>query len=197
MPAPITTTVVAGAGAFGTTCPGSFADEVLTIDNSGYAELLVWDITSTSPDFVVPTVANYPLMVAPGASIGVPIRFSPSSAGPKSTTLTIFSNDLAGALTVALSGTGGAPRLVLVAADTGDLGKACVGSFADGPLVLSNSGTCPLDISGLTLSDTEFELPETLTFPLVIAPGSSLALPDPLRPDRHRAGHGDHHGHQQ
>jgi len=177
VPAPIAATVVTGTGAFGTTCPGSFADEVLTIDNSGYAELLVSDITSTSPDFVVPTVASYPLMVAPGASIGVPIRFSPSSAGPKSTTLTIFSNDLAGTLAVALSGTGGAPRLVLAAADTGNLGTACVGSFADGPLVLSNSGTCPLDISGLTSSDTEFEVPEALTFPLVIAPGASLALP--------------------
>jgi hypothetical protein len=177
VPAPIIVSAIAGDGDFGSVCRGSFADEILTINNTGFSLLLIWDITSSSPDFQIPNVNSFPLAVAPGASIDIPIRYEPSSFGPAAATLTIFSNDLLGPQTISVSGTGGAPRLVLAIADSGDFGKACVGSFVDELLVVSNSGTCRLTIQSITSSSAEFAPPETISYPIVVAPGGFLPIP--------------------
>ena len=177
VPAPILVSAVAGDGDFGTVCIGSFRDETLTINNTGFSLLLISDITSSSPDFQLPTVASYPLAIAPGASIEVPIRYAPSNPGPLSATLTIFSNDLVGPETVSLSGTCGSPRAVLVIANNGDFGKTCVGSFTDEDLIVSNSGTCVLTVTAIASSDPQFEPPETLSYPVTVAPGGFLPVP--------------------
>jgi hypothetical protein len=177
VPAPIIVSAIAGAGDFGTVCIGSFADETLTLNNTGFSVLLIWDITSSSPDFQIPSVTSYPLAVAPGASIEIPIRYEPSGFGPEVAAITIFSNDLLGPQTISVSATGGAPRLVLAIADSGDFGKACVGSFVDEPLIVSNSGTCRLTIQSITSSSAEFAPPETVSYPIVVAPGGFIPVP--------------------
>jgi hypothetical protein len=53
----------------------------------------VTGISSSSPDFVLPQVLSYPVSVAPGATIVVPLRFQPSTPGAKSATVTISTND--------------------------------------------------------------------------------------------------------
>jgi hypothetical protein len=49
----------------------------------------------------------------------------------------------------------------------------CVGSFRDELLTLSNSGGCPLTITGIVSSSPEFIPPGVHAYPLVIAAGSS------------------------
>jgi kumamolisin len=49
-PAPIIVTAIASAGDFGNVCLNSFADEILTINNTGFSLLLISNITSSSPD---------------------------------------------------------------------------------------------------------------------------------------------------
>jgi len=181
-PAPIIETAIAG-GPFASTCLGKFSDEILTINNSGFAMLLISNIVvSPATDFVMPSVASYPLAVSPGTSIDVILRFKPSSLGTKTATVTIFSNDLFGPHKLTVTGTAPAPRLVLAIADSGDFGNVCVGSFKDEPLVLNNSGSCLLEIDGITSSSGEFQVPEALSFPISIGAGSSLALPIRFKP---------------
>jgi Pro-kumamolisin, activation domain len=177
VPAPILVSAFAGDGDFGTVCPGSFSDETVTINNTGFNLLLISDITSSSSDFQLPTVASYPLAVLPGGSIEIPIRFEPSTPGPSATTVTIFSNDLLGPQTISLSGTCGSPRAVLAIANSGDFGNVCIGSFVDEALIVNNSGKCALTITGITSTATEFEPPETLSYPVTVAPGSFLPVP--------------------
>ncbi len=88
-------TVVADTGNFGELCanPTKFRDLPLTINNSGSCPLTVTGIASSSGEFELAQVLNFPLSVAPGDSVAVPIRFHPSSAGPKSANLTISTND--------------------------------------------------------------------------------------------------------
>ncbi len=183
VPAPIIVSAIAGDGDFGTVCLGSFTDEQVTINNTGFSLLLISDITS-SPDFLLPTVASYPLAVAPGASIDIPIRYQPSSFGPAAGTLTIFSNDLLGPQTISLSGTCGAPRAVLAIADNGDFGNTCVGSFADESLIVNNSGTCVLTIDSITSTRVEFEPPETLSYPVSVSPGGFFPVPIRFAPSK-------------
>ncbi|MBS0316429.1 MAG: choice-of-anchor D domain-containing protein [Proteobacteria bacterium] len=176
-PAPIIVTAVPGAGDFGRVCIGSFRDEILTINNTGFSLLLIHNITSSSPDFVVPSVASYPLAVEPGAAIDVVVRLRPGSLGAHAATLTIFSNDLLSPHKVLLSGATPAPRLVAALADTGTFRRTCVGSFADEMLVLNNSGHCPLAITGIGSSSAEFQVAEVLHYPVLIGPGASLPVP--------------------
>ena len=149
---PRAVTAIADEGNFGNVCLGSFADELLTINNtSAYGSLNISNITSSSPDFLPPSVISYPLVVGTEDSINVVIRFQPTSFGPKSATLSIISNDPASPHTIAITGEAQVPRLVTLIANTGNFGKVCIGSFMDKPLILSNSGKCTLSVSNITL----------------------------------------------
>lgn len=170
-------TAIANSGYFGRACLGSFADEPLAINNGGNGKLSISDIASSSPDFLVPGVLTYPIVLDVGDSINVSIRFAPTSLGPKSGTITVISDDPAGPHTVEVSGVAAAPRLSLIIADGGNFGKVCVGRFADEPLILNNSGPCPLTVSAVTSSSAEFLVPQVNSFPLLIGPGASLGLP--------------------
>lgn len=175
-------TAIADSGNFGNVCVGSLRDEALTINNKGTCPLSITGIASSSAEFIVPGVASYPLLVAPGASTEVRVRFQPASFGVKFGTLTVLANDPAGVHNVAISGTAPAPRLVLIMADAGDFGAVCVGKFVDKPLTLSNSGKCTLTITGITSSSAEFIVPQVLAYPLTIAAGVAIEVPIRFQP---------------
>ena len=177
---PATVTAIANGGDFGNVCLGSFVDEELTINNSGTCPLFISDIAG-GPDFLAPSVLFYPLQVAPGDSIDVAIRFQPSSYGPKAGTITVFSNDPASPATVAVSGTCPAPKANLIIANRGNFGRACVGSFVDEPLIVTNSGKCTLTVTGITTSG-DFLAPLVLSYPITIGPGDALPVPIRFEP---------------
>ncbi|HEY3840557.1 MAG TPA: choice-of-anchor D domain-containing protein [Bryobacteraceae bacterium] len=181
-PAPIVSTLIADSGDFGTVCVGSFVDKVLTVNNSGFSTLLVWAITSSLADFQIPSVSSFPLAIAPGASIDVVIRYRPGVAAFESANITIFSNDLFSPKQVKVSGTGGAPRLVLGIADSGNFGNVCIGSFKDEPLLINNAGQCTLSITGVASSSSEFLVPAVLSYPISVAAGASVPLPIRFQP---------------
>lgn len=174
---PKVTTVISDSGAFGECCVGSFKDELLTISNSGTGQLLISSISSSIVDFEAPSVLSYPIKLEVGDSIDVAIRFAPTSFGAKTATIRIDSNDPASPHHVDVSGVAPRPRLSLVIANRGGFGKVCVGHFADEPLILNNSGHCPVTVSGIASSSGAFQVPEVLAFPLLIGPGDSLDLP--------------------
>jgi len=171
-------TAIANSGNFGEVCLGSFTDELLTINNTGSSPLSISNITSSIPDFLPPSVLSYPIIVESGDSIDVIIRFQPTSAGPKSATLTVISNDPAGPHNIAVSGEGSTPQLSVVIANTGDFGNVCLGSFVDEPIILTSS-ECTLSVTGISSSSPEFLVPQVLSFPLTV--GSGDALPIPIR----------------
>src|SRR5262249_20744408 len=162
------------SGSFGNVCPGSFKDEMLILSNSGVNFVTISNITSSSADFLVPTVLAYPLSIEPGTSLQVPIRFQPSSFGPKSATITVISNDPSGPKTVTVTGTSGTPRLASIIADSGNFGNVCLGSFANEVISLSNSGRCMLTITSIASSSAEFIVPSVASYPLDVEPGGSV-----------------------
>jgi hypothetical protein len=174
-------TAIADGGSFGNVCLGSFVDELLTINNSGTCPLLISGITG-SADFLPPSVLSYPLRVASGDSIDVIVRFQPSTYGFKSGAITISSNDPAGPHVVAVSGVAQAPKANLIIANTGNFGHVCVGSFVDEPLIVTNSGKCPLAITGIASTSAEFLVPEVLHYPITVGPGDALPVPIRFQP---------------
>jgi hypothetical protein len=184
-PAPIIVTAIADSGDFGNACVGGFIDEILTINNSGFADLLITGISiAPATDFLLPSVASFPLTVAPGASLDLVIRFQPGSLFPtgKSATITIVSNDLFSPHKITVTGAAAVPRIVLAIADSGDFGNACLGSFVDETLVINNAGKCMLLVTGITSSSAAFLVPFTLSYPIAVAPGTSVSLPIRFQP---------------
>jgi hypothetical protein len=177
-PGALIATAIADHGNFGNVCVGSFADEILTINNPGFSDLIIHNILiAPAGDFDAPSVASYPLVVSPGASIDVVIRFKPTSTGLKSATLTIVCNAIFGSQTIALTGTAPTPRLALIIANDGSFGAVCRGRFADEQLIVSNSGHCPLSITGVTSSSPTFVVPHVIAYPIVVAPGGFVPIP--------------------
>jgi hypothetical protein len=121
-------------------------------------------------------VNNFPLVVAPGDSLTVPIRFRPQAAGRVTAALRIISDAPGLPAIVEVSGTAPTPRLLVSIADTGAFPDTRLGDVSDETLTLSNSGSCPLTITAITSSSTGFLVPQTLAFPVVIAPGGALEL---------------------
>jgi hypothetical protein len=176
-------TAIADHGDFGKVCVGSFRDQPLTLSNNGTCKLTVTGIVSSSPAFLPPAVARFPLTIAPGTAANLPIRFQPSGTGPANAAITVFSDDPAGPKVVPIVGTAPTPRLALLIADSGSFGKVCIGSFTDEPLLLSNSGDCMLSISTITSTSLEFLLPQVLSYPIQIGPGDSLPVPLRFQPE--------------
>jgi len=176
------TTVIADSGNFGNACLRSFVDKDLVLNNSGTCPLRVAGIFSSSPEFELPSVVSYPLVLGAGDSIALPMRFHPASFGAKSAALSIFSNDPGGVRVVAVSGTAPAPELDSAIPDTGNFGSVCIDAFKDLPLTLINSGSCTLTVAGIVSSAIEFVVPAVTTYPIQIAPGTAVAMPIRLAP---------------
>jgi hypothetical protein len=175
MGTPTLVTVIADNGSFGDVCLGSFVDEILTINNSGACPLLVSNIAG-SADFLPPSALSYPLLIAPGESTDVVVRFQPSTYGAKFGAITITSNDPSGPHVVSVSGVAESPKANLILANTGSFGDVCVGSFVDQPLLVSNSGKCTLTITGIASSSADFVVPEVLSYPITVGAGGVLPV---------------------
>jgi kumamolisin len=167
-------TVIADHGDFGACCPGSFVKENLTLANNGPCTLTITGVTSSDPEFVVPAVNSYPLLVAPGTSIALPVRLAPSGPGAKTATITVSSDDPAGPLAVRVSGHAGAGKLVVTGST--DLGGVCACHHEERTIWLSNVGDCRLHVAAV-----EFKHPSkawrlvNAPFPLTLQPGEVLA----------------------
>jgi len=175
-------TAIADAGSFGNVCLRSFVDKEFTINNSGTCPLRILNITSSSPEFLLPSVVSYPLVVAAGDSVALPVRFEPLSLGSKTASITIVSNDPAGIRIVAVSGFAPAPELDLIIANSGDFGNVCIGSVVDKPLTLLNSGRCTLTVTAVSSSASEFIVPNVLSYPIRIAPETAIEVPIRFEP---------------
>jgi zinc metalloprotease ZmpB len=168
-------TVIADAGDFKTVCPGSVKDMALGLSNSGYSLLTISNISSSSGEFLVPSVVSYPLTIEAGTSTLVPIRFQPSSVGPKSATLTVTSDDPAGPRIVAISGVAPSGKLAVT-------GSLCFGGVkaccrAERTLSICNVGDCNLHVTSVAFKrkSPHWKLINN-PFPATLHPGSCLGV---------------------
>lgn len=169
--------VIPDHGDFGEVCLGEFVDRDVFVANSGSCPLRLFQVTSSSPVFEVPQLVNFPISVASGAAVTIPLRFRPSARGPASATITFVSDDPTSPATIRVSGLCPPPRLVTAIPDAGDFGDVCVHKFRDEELVLSNSGHCPLTVRSISSSSADFVPPSVTLFPIVVDAGDTIDLP--------------------
>ena len=94
---------------FGSVTVGASKELTLSIRNTGTAALSITRLSVSDSQFAVLRPST-PFTVAPSAETLVAVRFQPTAAGARSSTLTIASNDpTRPSLNIALSGSGTAP----------------------------------------------------------------------------------------
>ncbi len=174
-PAPELDLIIANAGNFGNVCIGSVVDKPLTLLNSGPCTLTVTNIASSASEFVVPNVLAYPIRIAPGTAVEVPIRFQPASFGAKSGTITVTSNDPAGAKSVAVSGNVPSGKLAVT-------GSTCIGGvkaccLGERTIAICNVGDCKLHVTGVAFKrkSKHWKLINN-PFPATLHSGSCLSV---------------------
>ena len=165
--------IIVNGGTFGNACVGSGIDQPLTLQNSGKCPLTVTNISSSSGEFLVATVQNFPIEIAPQTAVQIPIRFAPSSFGPKSGIITVTSNDPTGQKNVTVSGNALSGKLVVT-------GSTCIGGVKAGCLgertiAICNVGDCKLNVSSVALKrPSKYWRLINNPFPATLHPGSCL-----------------------
>jgi hypothetical protein len=178
-PPPRLGTVVPDSGDAGHVCVGDFADIELTVENSSACELEITSITSDSPEFLAPSVTAFPIELCCGSAIELPIRFQPTTIGPKSATITIVSNDPASPHTIAVSGH--APHGTLAVTGSACFSEVIFGTRVQQRLTFSNVGDCDLHITNVGFEGCRCPGCNTLklvrnAFPATLHPSASLDL---------------------
>ncbi len=167
-------TAIADQGDFGAVCCGSFRDEPLTLANSGSCPLTITGITSSSAAFQLPSVLNFPLSVAVGTAVELPIRFAPQGPGPSAASITVDSSDLAGPHVIDVSGR--APTGKLAVTGSSYFGEVDCGA-AERTISVCNVGECALHVISVAFSRERrhFTLVNN-PFPATLVPGSCLGV---------------------
>jgi hypothetical protein len=119
-------------------------------------------------------VLNFPLKIAPGAAVELPIRFQPTAHGPSTATITVNSSDLAGPRVIEVSGRAPSGRLAVTGSSY--FGEVDCGA-AEKTISICNVGECALHITSVKFSRKRrhFKLINN-PFPATLVPGSCLAV---------------------
>lgn len=157
------------------TQPRSIAEKMMVLNNSGPCPLTITSITSSSPEFLVASVLSFPIVIAPGDSLQVPIQFEPTSFGSKSGTITISSDDPSGDKTVNVHGNVPSGELVVT-------GSTCIGGVkacctGERTISICNTGDCKLRVSSVAFKrDSNYWKLVNNPFPATLQPGSCLSV---------------------
>jgi hypothetical protein len=170
---------VTGSTDFAAVCAGSQAEKTINVCNIGTACTLNVTSVAFNPactDFTL--VSNpFPAPVSHDSCLGVTIRFTPTSSGPKSCTLVIMSDDPASP-TVTETVTANTPAASIdVPPDQGFLPEviqtAGVCTTAE-PFPISNTGQCNLNVTSVVIGGTngsDFSLSGLPSSPIILQPG--------------------------
>jgi hypothetical protein len=174
-PRPRLSLVIANRGGFGKVCVGHFADEPLILNNSSHCPVTVSGIASSSGAFQIPEVLAFPLLIDPGDSLDLRIRFAPTAVGAAIGTITVTSSDPSSPHTVQVNGTAPAGRLVVT-------GSLCLGGVkaccrAERTISICNMGECALHVSSVAFKrkNPHWKLINN-PFPATLPPGACLGL---------------------
>jgi hypothetical protein len=163
------------SGNFGKVCVGSLVDESLIFNNSGKCPLSIRAITSSSLEFLLPQVSSYPVRIGPGDCLPVPIRFQPTSFGPKTAVISVVSDDPASPSSIAVSGDVPAGKIAVTG--SAYFGGICACTCAERVIAICNVGECQLLVSSVKFKrkSRHWKLINN-AFPTTLHPGSCLNL---------------------
>jgi len=174
---------------FGNVATGENLIMKLAVRNTGNAPLNISSITSSDPQFTI-SLPTTTFTLPAGGSININVRFAPTSAGAKTGTLSINSNDPnRPRLDVPMTGTGLAPAIDVSPAGLG-FGQVRLAQTKDLVVTIRNTGAAMLKVSSITSNNPQFSVTQLVekpsnairNLPLSIAPSVSVEVTVRFRP---------------
>jgi hypothetical protein len=142
---------------YGSVEVGTGSTQGFTVSNTGGATLNVssTSVIGTDASQFIITSGGGSFSLSPGANRTVNVQFHPTSAGSKSATLRLASNDPdEDPLDVSLSGTGVTIPDISASPNPSSYGGVMVGSYSDNTIVVRNDGTGSLNVSSTAITGT-------------------------------------------
>jgi hypothetical protein len=169
------------------TSPNTVNDTV-SLSNTGTANLVLYSIATTTPDFTATSPVSLPATIAPGSQITLGVAFNPSAPGAETGTLSVNTNDPVNpTIQASLSGTGLVPAL-----------SFSPGSLIFAPTVLTtqvpgypgstlnlgvtNTGQAELIVDSQSTSGAPFSVPAAASPPSRYGPNTGFTLPATFAP---------------
>lgn len=156
---------------YGTVTVGTSSTWNCQVQNTGSATLTIQSLGITAGTGISTTM-TFPVNVAPGGSVNIPLTYTPSATGALNTSVYVNTNDpVTPSVTLQLTGNGVSGGPGIGVADTiHDWGNRRKGSFSRWFLSIQNTGNQDLVISGLTTSDTTFVIDPSVSLPITLIP---------------------------
>jgi hypothetical protein len=169
---------VSGSTAFGDVCAGATAEQTIVVCNVGACNLNVISVAFNPPCADFTLINNpFPAPVSPDFCAPVTIRFTPTSAGAKTCTLRITTDDVDTAV-IDLTVTGNTPTSAIDVSPDQPFPPEVIQSLGpcqtELPFPISNTGTCPLTITAIVLGGAnvgDFGMSGLPSFPIILEPG--------------------------
>jgi Abnormal spindle-like microcephaly-assoc'd, ASPM-SPD-2-Hydin len=180
---------VTGSGDFGASvCGGKAPPQTLKLNNVGPCGLIVTSAVISCADFTLVNPGEFPATISADSELDVGVNFTPTSAGPKSCTLTVTSNDPVNpVVNIPLTATTplGSASLTLPAAGL-TFPPTIIQQEAACPdpmtVPITNGGMCPVQINSVDLTQSSSPLDYTLSglpgLPLQLGAGDELGAGD-------------------
>ena len=153
---------------FGNVADGTSVPQVITVKNTGTANLVVSSATASGTGFSVTGFTAQTL--APNSTLTFNAVFAPTSPGAVSGSVSIATN-LSGPTTVALNGTGTQPAMSVTPSSV-SFGTVADGTGSTQAVILKNTGTANLVVSSETVTGAGFSVVNFTA--QTLAPGSSM-----------------------
>jgi hypothetical protein len=158
---------------FGNVAVGTSGSASVSLSNSGSASVTISQAGVTGTGF---TMVGSPTgkTIQPGQSISFTTKFSPTSAGNATGTISVASNAPNSPMTIPLTGAGTQSGLASTPASV-SFGKVVVGASGSASVNLSNTGSASVTISQASVTGTGFSMLGSPTGQ-TIQPGQSFSF---------------------
>lgn len=160
--------------AFGATVVGQIETLPVTVTNIGQTSTTISGVTASNSAFTVSSL-SLPLVLLPGQSLEMTVSFTPAKVGWTGGEIKFISGAENSILPLPVAGSGVDSVAVTASPSVVSFGRAAVGTISTVPVVLTNTRSWKLTLSGLRMTRTGFSVSGT-TFPLTLDAGQSVTL---------------------
>jgi hypothetical protein len=147
---------------------------IATVTNNGTTSVTVGAITTSNPAFTAAPL-GLPMALAVGQSLDLTVSFTPTATGFTSGTIQLTSVGSSAALMLNVDGGGENTEALTISPPSVSFGQVAVGSSTSVPVVITNSRSWAVTISGTQMFGTGFSM-SGANFPLTIPVGQSVTL---------------------
>jgi len=155
---------------YGIVTIGSNATWDCLVQNTGTANLSITNIGIPTGEPIT-TSFTTPYTITPGNNVNVPLTYSPTTADPLNTMVTISSNDpINPTVDVTLTGQGvNDGQHIFLQFSSHDWGERRAGAYSRWYLPVTNDGDSTLTITALNMSDPNFIIDESVVLPMTVS----------------------------